>query len=116
MSRIAVMGSGSWGTAFSMVLSDAGNDVVLWGKDAEVADAINLRHENPQYHPGVPLPETIRATLDVEEALDGADQVVLALPSHVFRDNLTAWRDLLSAGLPDRQPGQGHRAGLPPCG
>ncbi len=96
MSRIAVMGSGSWGTAFSMVLSDAGNDVVLWGKDAEVADAINARHENPHYHPGVPLPETIRATLDVGEALSGADQVVLALPSHVFRDNLTVWRDLLS--------------------
>ena len=70
---------------------------MLWGKDAEVADAINVQHENPQYHPGVLLPEAIRATLDVGEALDGADQVVLALPSHVFRENLTAWRGLLSA-------------------
>ena len=99
-----------------MVLSDAGNDVLLWGKDAEVAEAINRRHENPQYHPGVPLPEAIRATLDVEEALDGADQVVLALPSHVFRDNLTAWRDLLSAGLPDRQPVPRASSSAPACG
>ena len=40
MSRIAVMGSGSWGTAFSLVLSDAGNEVLLWGKNAEVVDAV----------------------------------------------------------------------------
>jgi glycerol-3-phosphate dehydrogenase (NAD(P)+) len=98
MSRIAVMGAGSWGTAFSMVLTDAGNEVALWGKNAEVVDGVNLRHENPAYHPGVELPEALRATLDVGEALDGADIVVLALPSQVLRDNLAGWRHLL---LPD---------------
>jgi glycerol-3-phosphate dehydrogenase (NAD(P)+) len=96
MSRIAVMGSGSWGTAFSMVLSDAGNEVVLWGKDAEVIEAVNRDHENPFYHPGIALPEALQATLDVREALDGSDLVVLALPSQVFRANLAEWRPYLA--------------------
>ena len=51
--RIAVMGSGSWGTAFAMVLADAGNEVVMWGRDAELAEAITTTHENPRYHPGI---------------------------------------------------------------
>lgn len=95
MSRIAVMGAGSWGTAFSMVLTDAGNDVLLWGKDSDVVENINCRHENPAYHPGIELPETLRATADVREAIADADLVVLALPSHVLRGNLAEWRGLL---------------------
>jgi glycerol-3-phosphate dehydrogenase (NAD(P)+) len=96
MSRVAVMGSGSWGTAFSMVLTDAGNDVAMWGKNVEVIEAVNARHENPVYHPGIELPEALRATLDVREALHGADVVVLALPSQVLRQNLADWRHLLA--------------------
>ena len=56
MARIAVMGSGSWGTAFAMVLADAGADVTLWGLDVEVADQINATHVNEVYHPGIVLP------------------------------------------------------------
>ena len=62
--RIAVMGSGSWGTAFAMVLADAGNEVVIWGRDAELAEAITMQHENPRYQPGIPLPPAIAATTD----------------------------------------------------
>jgi glycerol-3-phosphate dehydrogenase (NAD(P)+) len=92
MTRAAVMGSGSWGTAYAMVLADAGTDVVLWGKDAEVVAAVNASHENPKYHPGIALPPTLRATTDVADALSGADIVVLAIPSQVLRDNLAGWR------------------------
>ena len=56
MTRVAIMGSGSWGTAFGMVLADAGSDVVIWGRDAEVAADINDRHRNDAYHPGIELP------------------------------------------------------------
>src|SRR5204862_1466048 len=52
VTRSAVMGSGSWGTAFAMVLADAGGDVVLWGKDGDLADTIERSKENPAYHPG----------------------------------------------------------------
>jgi glycerol-3-phosphate dehydrogenase (NAD(P)+) len=91
--RIAVMGSGSWGTAFGMVLADAGNDVVLWGRDAGIAEAIASRHENPRYHPGVVLPDAVEATVDARRALAGARVVVLAVPAQTLRGNLAAWAE-----------------------
>lgn len=91
MSRAAVMGSGSWGTAFGMILADAGTDVVLWGKDADLAEHITTKHENARYHPGIELPLAIRATTDAAEALRGADFVVLAIPAQVLRQNLVGW-------------------------
>jgi glycerol-3-phosphate dehydrogenase (NAD(P)+) len=56
MAQTAVMGAGSWGTAFAMVLADAGNDVRLWGRRPELCEAINTKHENPDYLPGIALP------------------------------------------------------------
>ena len=91
MTRVAIMGSGSWGTAFAMVLADAGSDVVIWGRDAAVADDINTRHLNEAYHPGIALPERITATTAPEVALDGASVVVLAVPAQVLRENLSRW-------------------------
>ncbi len=58
MTRAAVFGTGSWGTAFAAVLADAGTDVVLWGRDADLCDAIDRKHENPVYHPGIEFPPT----------------------------------------------------------
>jgi glycerol-3-phosphate dehydrogenase (NAD(P)+) len=89
--RIAVMGAGSWGTTFAKVLADAGRDVVLWARRAEVADAVTNRHLNPDYLPGVTLPASLRATVCAEAALDGVDAVVFALPSQTLRDNLRDW-------------------------
>ncbi|MSZ78020.1 MAG: NAD(P)H-dependent glycerol-3-phosphate dehydrogenase [Actinobacteria bacterium] len=89
--KVAIFSAGSWGTAFSMVLADAGNDVTLWARRAEVADAINEGRENTEYLPGVELPPSVTATHDVEKALHGADLVVLATPSQSLRENLTAW-------------------------
>ena len=54
--KVAVFSAGSWGTAFSIVLADAGNDVTLWARRQELADAINQSHENPDYQPGIQLP------------------------------------------------------------
>ena len=89
--KVAVFGAGSWGTAFSIVLADAGNEVTLWARREELAEAINESHENAEYHPGVTLPPTITATHDVEKAAYAADLVVLATPSQTLRANLTAW-------------------------
>ncbi|MEY3732936.1 MAG: hypothetical protein RL347_295 [Actinomycetota bacterium] len=92
MTRVAVMGSGSWGTAFAMILADAGGDVVLWSRDEEVARQINDDHVNERYHPGIRLPAGMRATIDDREALDGSSLVVLAVPAQSLRDNLARWR------------------------
>ncbi|MGZ4466285.1 MAG: NAD(P)H-dependent glycerol-3-phosphate dehydrogenase [Nocardioides sp.] len=89
--KVAVFSAGSWGTAFSLVLADAGNDVTLWARREEVAKAINEQRENPDYLPGIELPPSVGATHDVEEALAGADMVVLATPSQTLRGNLAEW-------------------------
>ena len=97
MTRVAIMGSGSWGTAFGMVLADAGSDVVIWGRDPDVAEDINERHRNDAYHPGIELPGRVTATTVPREATDGASLVVLAVPAQVLRDNLGAWGDGIDA-------------------
>ena len=91
MTKIAVFSAGSWGTAFSIVLADAGNDVTMWARRPELADAINTTHQNPDYQPGIDLPAGVSATHDVEKALHGAEVVVLATPSQSLRTNLTDW-------------------------
>jgi glycerol-3-phosphate dehydrogenase (NAD(P)+) len=91
MARAAVLGAGSWGTAFAKVLADAGTDVTLWARRAEVAEAISSGHVNPFYLDGIELPAALAATSDPERALDGADIVVLAVPSQSLRENLAAW-------------------------
>ncbi|MEV7780419.1 NAD(P)H-dependent glycerol-3-phosphate dehydrogenase [Kitasatospora sp. NPDC088351] len=95
MTRCAVFGTGSWGTAFAMVLADAGSEVVLWGRRQELVDAINTTRVNPDYLPQVELPASIRATTDAAEALAGAEFAVLAVPSQTLRENLAAWAPLL---------------------
>jgi glycerol-3-phosphate dehydrogenase (NAD(P)+) len=89
--KAAVMGAGMWGTTFGQVLSDAGTPVMLWGREPKLAEAINDRHENPGYLPGIRLTQGLHATGDPAEALAGADLVVLAVPAQTLRGNLTAW-------------------------
>ncbi|WP_046776296.1 NAD(P)H-dependent glycerol-3-phosphate dehydrogenase [Streptomyces yangpuensis] len=94
--KATVFGTGSWGTAFAIVLADAGCEVTLWGRRREVVDAINTGRTNPDYFPDVELPANIRATGDPAEAAAGADFTVLAVPSQTLRDNLAAWAPLLA--------------------
>ncbi|MGY1735549.1 NAD(P)H-dependent glycerol-3-phosphate dehydrogenase [Geodermatophilus sp. SYSU D00684] len=93
--RAAVLGAGSWGTTFAKVLADAGCTVSLHARRPELARAIAETGENPEYLPGVPLPRALTATPDAAEALDGADVVVLAVPSQSLRTNLLEWAPLL---------------------
>jgi glycerol-3-phosphate dehydrogenase (NAD(P)+) len=97
VTKAAVFGTGSWGTAFAMVLADAGTSTTLCGRRADVVDAINNQHENPWYQPGISLPVSLRATTDVAEAVDGAEFVVLAVPAQTLRENLLQWAPLLPA-------------------
>ncbi|MEQ6903493.1 NAD(P)H-dependent glycerol-3-phosphate dehydrogenase [Nocardioides sp. YIM 152588] len=93
--KVAVVGAGSWGTAFSIVLADAGNEVTMWARREELAASINDAHENTDYLPGIELPHSIAATNDPERALAGADTVVLAIPSQTLRDNLPTFSPYL---------------------
>ena len=91
MSKIAVIGAGSWGTTFSKVLADGGSDVMLWSRREEVATEINGSHQNAAYLPGVSLPANIVASTYVEKVLSGASQVYISVPSQSLRANLEAW-------------------------
>jgi glycerol-3-phosphate dehydrogenase (NAD(P)+) len=96
MTHVAVMGAGSWGTAYAKVLCDAGSSVRLWARRPELAEAINRTAHNPHYLSDVTLPGAVRATADPAAALDGADTVVLALPAQLMRENLAAWVGLVA--------------------
>ncbi|GAA1861284.1 NAD(P)H-dependent glycerol-3-phosphate dehydrogenase [Pseudonocardia ailaonensis] len=98
LARIAVLGAGSWGTAFAKVVADSGREVVLWARRPEVAAAVRERRENPDYLPGITLPDLVTATSNAAAALDGADAVVLAVPSQTLRSNLADWKPLLPRG------------------
>jgi glycerol-3-phosphate dehydrogenase (NAD(P)+) len=95
--RAAVLGAGSWGTTFAKVLADAGCTVSLHARRPELAKAIAESGENAEYLPGVALPGALTVTPDAAEALDGADVVVLAVPSQSLRANLLEWTPLLPA-------------------
>jgi glycerol-3-phosphate dehydrogenase (NAD(P)+) len=98
MTRAAVIGAGSWGTAFSQVLVDAGTETVLWARRPELARAINEGRENPDYLPRITLPRRLRATSDPGEALEGADLVVIAVPAQTLRPTLAPMVRLLPPG------------------
>ena len=91
LGKVAVFGAGSWGTAFSIVLADGGNEVSMWARREEVAATINDRRENPDYLHGIELPPAVSATHDVEKAAHDADIVIFATPSQSFRANLDEW-------------------------
>jgi glycerol-3-phosphate dehydrogenase (NAD(P)+) len=86
--HLAVVGAGSWGTAFASVLARNHLPTLLWARRPALAREINARHANEAYLPGIPLPTTLRATADLEEAVGRASVVVLAVPSHALREKV----------------------------
>lgn len=95
MTRVAVFGTGSWGTAFAMILADAGCEVTLWARRREVVDAVNNTRTNPGYLPGAELPSSVRATTDPAEAARDAEFTVITIPSQTLRANLAEWASVL---------------------
>jgi glycerol-3-phosphate dehydrogenase (NAD(P)+) len=91
MTKIAVMGAGSWGTTFAKLLADAGNDVTVWSRRQEVADEINEDGRNGDYLPGINLPSELKASSSAAETLAGAEMVFIAVPSQSLRSNLEDW-------------------------
>src|SRR3984893_12537938 len=85
MKHIAVLGAGSWGTALSAHLANAGHHVRLWGRNADLVEEIKSRRANATYLPDVVLPASVAPTSSLEDALDRAELVVAALPSHGTR-------------------------------
>ena len=98
--RACIIGSGSFGTALSTVVSVHCDHVMLWGRDPGLVAEINERQENPLYLPGIPLPSGVRASADLEEALAGAELVISATPSQVTREVIGRAVRFLPRGVP----------------
>ena len=86
---IGVIGAGAWGTSLALTAARAGRVVRLWAREPEVVEAINQAHENRQFLPGVPLPATITATIDLSEAAD-AEALLIVSPAQYLRPTLMA--------------------------
>ncbi|MFF2482145.1 NAD(P)H-dependent glycerol-3-phosphate dehydrogenase [Paenibacillus sp. NPDC058071] len=84
--RAAVFVAGSWGTALASVLAGNGIEVRLWTRSEEQAAQINRDRVNDKYLPGAKLPDTLRATSDMEEALSGAELALFVAPSAAMRE------------------------------
>jgi len=100
MTTVSVIGSGAWGTTLSQVLCDAGNEVLLWGRNQSVVNEINAKHTNESFIPGAHLPESLIATTDIESALKRAEVVVLAVPAQTLRANLLNWKAFFPTDKP----------------
>jgi len=95
---MAVLGAGSWGTALAIQWARAGHAVRLWARDAQLRADMARSRVNPRYLPRSPFPETLQIPADLPAALAGADDVLIAVPSHAFRELLGELRDKLAAG------------------
>jgi glycerol-3-phosphate dehydrogenase (NAD(P)+) len=96
-SRIAVIGAGNWGTALALVAARNIHSVALWARDDLTARAINQSHRNPRHLSAFDLPANITATSSLQEAITGAEIIILAAPSHALREMLLNARPLLMA-------------------
>jgi len=97
--KVAVVGAGSWGTAVANVMADGGAEVTIWGRDTATIDAIRERHENEKYLKGYPLHPALGATVDLDEALEGAGIVVCSIPTQGIRSVFMPIREKLSGRI-----------------
>ncbi|MEY4713902.1 MAG: hypothetical protein RIQ37_232, partial [Actinomycetota bacterium] len=95
MTKVVVMGAGSWGTTIAKVIADGGTEVVLWARRKDVAEEIVETRRNSDYLPGINLPKRIKPTADLGAALRGATQIYLAVPSQNLRSSLEEWKALI---------------------
>jgi glycerol-3-phosphate dehydrogenase (NAD(P)+) len=98
MSTIAVLGAGSYGTALAIQLARLGNDTRLWGRDAAHLHRLEADRVNAEYLPGCKFPPALKPVADLRAAVQGADDVLLAVPSHALHPVLRLVAPMLGPG------------------
>jgi glycerol-3-phosphate dehydrogenase (NAD(P)+) len=96
---IAVLGSGSWGSALAVHLARTGHDVRLWARDAGLAATMASLRENPAYLPGLEFPPSLVTTASLADAVAGCEMIVMAVPSHGLRGVVQAAAPVMPAGV-----------------
>ena len=97
---LAVIGSGSWGTALAATAARAGTKVMLWGRSQEVVNEINKAHTNSIFLPDCELPRNLKATSNMREALSGVDAVMIVVPSRAIRSVSAQVAEHIPTGVP----------------
>jgi glycerol-3-phosphate dehydrogenase (NAD(P)+) len=100
MSRVAIIGSASWGTALGIALARKGTHVKLWTRTGEEANKLNKEKENTTFLPDFHFPFRLWATSSVEEAIEGAAAVILAVPAQSVRQNIQLIGNYLADSVP----------------
>ncbi len=108
--RVGVVGAGSWGTTVAS-LAATNAPTMLWARRAATANTLNSTHRNPEYLGDLPVHDTVEATTSLERCLASADVVVMAVPSHGFRDVLTGAAQFVRPGVPVVSLSKGLEAG-----
>ena len=98
--KVAILGSGSFGTALASILATKNFDVTIWARAESLVESINTEHVNARYLPGLPLPANLKASTDVEALLDGAEMVVMAVPAQQIGGVIKTYGSLLPKGAP----------------
>ena len=86
--QVTVLGAGAWGTAIAKVIAEKKKDVLVWSFEEDVRDDINHKRQNTRYLPNVDLPQTLKATSDITEAVEGKQFLIYAVPSLFLLDTL----------------------------
>ena len=87
MTRVAVIGTTTWGTTLGIVMARRSLDVWLWARTPGEAASLETGRENPRFLPGIPFPPSLRVTASLEEALEQAQLVFFVVPSWAMREN-----------------------------
>ncbi|MFP4313973.1 MAG: NAD(P)H-dependent glycerol-3-phosphate dehydrogenase [Alphaproteobacteria bacterium] len=96
---IGVIGGGAWGTALAQVLASHGRNTLIWAREGEVVEAINTKHENTVFLPGIPLDPSLKASGDLQEVA-GCDILLLVTPAQYVRSTIDSIKDKLVEGKP----------------
>jgi glycerol-3-phosphate dehydrogenase (NAD(P)+) len=98
--RITVLGAGSWGTTVASLLTTRRRECTLWCRDPELADQINRTHRNERYLAELQVPERVRATSNLRQAVTDTDVLIVGVPTHGFRDILTQAKPWIRPWIP----------------
>ena len=99
VSKVAVLGAGSWGTALASLLARNGLHTTIWGRNEAQIKNINNLHENTRYLPGIVLPENLKASTNLADTVSDADLILVVTPSHAFNETLLALAPFCKEGV-----------------
>ena len=95
MAKISVIGSGGWGIALTILLYKNGHDLTIWSFDKREAEELKTTRENKTKLPNILLPEDIKVTDNLKEAVDNKDVLILAVPSKAIRSVSKSLKDII---------------------